>query len=114
MTILIPSAVEKWELISPLIVPLMMRSNLTPSFTQLIFRVADGIGKCITPFFAYYMITLAFLEKYNTKDNVKITVFGTLKLIFPTILLFLGLWLLILLGWYIIGLPTGPSIYPAL
>ena len=101
-------------LVSPLIVPLMMRTNIAPSFTQLVFRVADGVGKSITPFFAYYMIMLAFLEKYNTKENNKITVFGTLRLILPTVLLFAGLWLLILIGWYIIGLPTGPGIYPTL
>lgn len=114
MSILVPSVTTKWEIMSPLTVPLLMRTNITPSFTQFIFRVADGIGKCITPFFAYFMIMLAFLEKYNTKDNVKITVFGTLKLIIPTILLFIGVWLLIILSWYIIGVPTGPGMYSAL
>lgn len=114
MSILVPSAINKWEIMSPLVVPLMMRTNITPTFTQFVFRVADGIGKCFTPFFAYFMIMLAFLEKYNTKDNNKITVFGTLKLLIPTILLFAGLWLLILLCWYVIGLPTGPGIYSIL
>jgi aminobenzoyl-glutamate transport protein len=88
MTILIPSDTTKWGIISPLMVPLMMRSNIAPNFTQFVFRVGDGIGKSLTPFFAYYMITLAFLEKYNTKENVKITVFGTLRLLMPTLLLF--------------------------
>ena len=114
MSILMPDTQSKWNIVSPLIVPLMMRTNIAPSFTQLVFRIADGVGKSITPFFAYYMIMLAFLEKYNTKENNKITVFGTLRLILPTILLFAGLWLLILVGWYIIGLPTGPGIYPTL
>ena len=30
---------------SPLIIPLFMRSNITPDFTQLIFKSADGIEK---------------------------------------------------------------------
>lgn len=111
MTVFMPSAEQKWALASPILVPLMMQANLTPSFTQLVFRIADSIGKSITPFFAYFIVMLAFLEKYNTKENVKITVFGTLKMILPTILLFAGLWLLIILGWYITGLPTGPGIY---
>lgn len=114
MSILIPSAVTKWGIISPIMVPLMMRSNIAPNFTQFVFRVGDGIGKSITPFFAYYMIMLAFLEKYNTKENVKITVFGTLRILLPTMLLFAGLWLLILVGWYVIGLPIGPGIHPTL
>lgn len=114
MSILIPSAITKWGIISPIMVPLMMRSNIAPNFTQFVFRVGDGIGKSITPFFAYYMIMLAFLEKYNTKENVKITVFGTLRIVMPTMLLFAGLWLLILVGWYVIGLPIGPGIHPTL
>lgn len=114
MSILIPSTVTKWGIISPIMVPLMMRSNIAPNFTQFVFRVGDGIGKSITPFFAYYMIMLAFLEKYNTKENVKITVFGTLRILLPTMLLFAGLWLLILVGWYVIGLPIGPGIHPTL
>lgn len=114
MSILIPTTLTKWQIISPLTVPLLMRSNIAPSFTQFVFRVADGIGKSITPFFAYYMIMLAFLEKYNTKENVKITVFGTLKLILPTILILAGIWLLILVGWYIVGIPLGPGIHATL
>lgn len=110
ITIFIPSVHTKWGLMAPLTVPLMMRANVTPSFTQFIFRVADGIGKAFTPFFAYYIIMLAFLEKYNTRENNKITVFGILKTILPTVLLLAGVWLLIIIGWYLIGFPTGPGI----
>ncbi len=112
MSILIPSAITKWEIVSPLLVPLMMRSNVTPTFTQFVFRAADSIGKSFTPFFAYYIITLAFLEKYNTKENTKITVFGTLHTILPTVLLFALLWLGILVIWYAVGLPTGIGMRP--
>ncbi|MEG0021727.1 MAG: AbgT family transporter [Bacilli bacterium] len=111
MTILIPSVTTKWELASPLMVPLLMKSNITPNFTQFVFRTADGIGKCFTPLFPYYIITLAFLEKYNTKENNKITVFGTLKMIMPTLLLFTVLWLVIILSWHMLGIPLGPETY---
>ena len=114
MSILIPSASTKWLLAYPTFVPLMMKSNITPDFTQFIFRAADGIGKAITPMFVYFIVMLAFLEKYNTKENNKITVFGTLKMILPCVLLFAGLWLLIIIGWYVIGLPIGPGTYPTL
>ena len=110
MTLLIPSAITKWELASPLLVPLLMRSNMTPNFTQFIFRAADGIGKCFTPLFAYYAVLLGFLEKYNTKENNKITVFGTLRLLMPTLLSFVLVWFVIILGWFILGLPLGPEV----
>lgn len=114
MSILIPDISTKWLLAYPTFVPLFMRSNITPDFTQFIFKAADGIGKAVTPMFVYFIVMLAFLEKYNTKENNKITVFGTLKMILPCVLLFAGLWLLIIVGWYIIGLPIGPGTYPTL
>ena len=54
---------------------------------------------------------LAFLEKYNTKENNKITVFGTFRIMMPALLLFAGLWILIIMGWYIVGLSLGPETF---
>jgi len=114
VSILIPSTIIKWSLASPILVPLFMRSNITPDFTQFIFKVADGIGKSITPLFIYFIVMLAFLQKYNTKEENKITIFGTIKLMLPSILLISGIWLLIVIGWYIIGLPIGIGTYSTL
>ncbi len=50
-SILLPDTVAKWELMSPTLIPLFMRSNITPDFAQFIFKVSDGIGKCFTPLF---------------------------------------------------------------
>ena len=86
-----------------------MKANITPDFTQFIFKAADSVGKGLTPFFVYYIIMLAFLEKYSSKDNNKITVFGTLKTIRSTVLIFLVVWLLIVIGWFIMSLPLGPD-----
>lgn len=114
ISILIPLTLSKWILMSPIVVPLFMRSNITPDFTQFIFKTADGVGKCFTPLFSYFIIMLAFLQKYNDDQNYKVTIFGTMRLIMPIVLLTFGLWLLIILGWYIIGLPTGIGTYPTL
>ena len=57
---------------------------------------------------------LAFVEKYNNNDSNKITVFGTLKLLRPTVLLFAVIWFLLIIGWFIIGLPSGPEAGPTL
>jgi len=114
ISIFIPNILTKWILMSPLIVPLFMRSNINPDFTQFIFKVADGIGKSITPLFAYYLIMLALVNKYNSDSDFKVTVFGTMKMILPVILMITGLWLLIIIGWYIIGLPIGLGGYPTL
>lgn len=112
MGIFIPSTVGKWMLMAPMIVPLFMRSNITPDFTQFIFKMADGIGKSMTPIYVYFIIMLGFIQKYN--EDKKVTIFGTYRLLMPTILIIAGLILLIIVCWFIIGLPLGTSTYPAL
>lgn len=107
MSILIPSTLTKWELLSPTVVPLFMRANITPDFTQFVFKVADGIGKAITPFFIYFIIMLAFLEKYKKDEKQQISLFGTLKLILPVILMLSLVMIIFVVVWYIIGIPIG-------
>lgn len=107
--IIMPGTTEKWILFSPTIIPLFMRANITPEFTQFIFQVADGLAKGFTPLFGYFIIMIAFLEKYNTDENEKITIFGTLKVMLPTMLMIVLVWLIIIIGWYIVGFPLGPK-----
>ncbi len=111
MSILKPDLITKWQLLSPTVIPLFMRSNITPNFTQFIFKVADSIGKCITPFFIYFIIELSFLEKYRVNDKKQISIFGTLKLMMPTISLIALTWILLIVIWYIIGIPIGVGTY---
>lgn len=111
MSILIPDLIAKWQLLSPTVVPLFMRSNITPDFTQFIFKIADSIGKCMTPFFVYFIIEMAFLEKYKSDENKKFSIFGTLKMMMPTILMIGLSWILLLVLWYVIGMPIGVGTY---
>lgn len=114
VSLLMPGTLEKWKLMSPTIIPLFMRSNITPGFTQFIFKVADGISKAITPMFAYFIVMLAFLEKYNNDEKNQISIFGTIKQVLPIVLLMAGLWLLIIVLWYIIGIPIGVGVISTL
>ncbi len=106
ISVLIPSSVTKWMLASPVIIPLFMRANITPDFSQFIFSVADGIGKSMTPLFIYFIVMVAFLQKDNYTSN-EVTIFGTYKIIFPVALMMAGLWILILSCWFLAGLPLG-------
>lgn len=107
MSILLPGTIEKWKIASPVMIPLFMQSNISPAFTQFIFRVADGVGKAFTPVFAYYIIMLAFLEKYKTSEKNQISIFGILKDLFPIIMIMAIAWLVLIIIWYILGLPIG-------
>jgi len=106
MSILLPGDLQKWSLISPILVPLFMRGNLTPDFAQFVFKAADSVGKVITPLFIYFIIMVGFIQKYNVKEN-KVTLFNTMKLIWPIIIAMIIFWLLILIIWYVAGLPLG-------
>ena len=77
------------------------------------FKAADGISKCFTPINSGFIIMLGFLNKYNQEDD-SVTLFGTFNKLRSTILLFLLVWLLIITGWYLIGLPLGNGVYPTL
>ncbi len=110
MGIFIPTSVDKWILIAPIIIPLFMRSNITPDYTQFLFNIADGVGKAITPIFPYYILMLGLIEKY--KDEMSF--FKIFKTILPTTLLTAGILLLILIGWFLIGLPLGINTVPTL
>ncbi len=114
MSLFIPGSITKWEIVSPIAIPLFMRSNITPNMTQFIFKAADGIGKSLTPVFIYYIITLAFIEKYRVSEKNQVSVFGTLKMILPVILIMAMVILLIIILWYIIGLPIGIGTYSTL
>lgn len=111
--IIIPSTETKWNLIAPLTIPLFMRSNIAPEFTMFIFKGADGFAKCLTPLSGGFTIMLGFLKKYNQEDEA-ITLFGTLGKLKSTIALFAIVWLLILSGWYLVGLPLGYGVLPTL
>lgn len=112
MGVLIPSSVQKWVLLSPVIIPLFMRSNITPNYTQFLFGIADGVGKALTPIFPYYILMIGLVEKYKTTEDV--TFYSMLKMLLPTILVIAGILFLLLVGWFLIGLPLGINTLPSL
>ena len=104
MSILIPSALTKWNLASPVFVPLLMRSNINPAFTGYLFMAADAVGKCLSPIYIYLIIMIGFLYKNDKNDN---NIFGTMKHMMPILWLLMLSLLVIVLGWFLIGFPIG-------
>ncbi len=107
MSFLIPDTYTKWQLLAPTVVPLFMRANMTPDFVQFVFKAADSIGKSFTPFFIYFIIILAFLEKYKVDKEEETSIYGTLKLIRPVALLLSFTIILLVMLWYVVGIPIG-------
>ena len=107
-TILIPSSTSKWLIISGTAIPLCMNAGLTPEFTQTIFRFAESATMGLTPLFAYYVIYLAYLEKYNQTEK-PINLFKSIKYQLPYAVLTAISLLVLIIVWYITGLPIGIS-----
>lgn len=68
--------------------------------------------KGITPLSTFFVIFVAYLNIYNKDQDNPIGIFAAIKMVMPYCLIISLTWLLLLIGWYIIGLPIGPSVYP--
>ena len=113
-TIFVPVASTKWAILAPVIVPMFMTSSMTPEFATAVFRAADSSVKGITPLFSYFVLLIGFLQIYNQKKEQTITLTDAMSLMAPYTIAFAILWLVIILGFYIIGLPIGPGVSPML
>ena len=60
----------------------------------------------LTPLATYYVIYLAYLEKYN-QNTKPINLFKTLRFQVPYSVAVLVILLALVIVWYIIGLPLG-------
>jgi len=110
-TIFVPASEVKWYILSSTLVPIMMQAEMTPAFVQTVFRFAETSVMNITPLLAYFIVYLAFLEKYNQSDK-KIKLSESIKYQIPYTLIIGVTLLVLLLVWYIIGMPIGINSFP--
>lgn len=106
-TFFVPTASTKWAMLSPVIVPMFMQSSMTPEFAEAIFRAADSSTKGLTPIFSYFVILIGFLHIYNKRKNDVITITDAMSLMVPYTIFFTILWIVIILAFYIVGIPIG-------
>lgn len=109
--IFVSSLSTKWTLFVPTLIPLFMKSNITPEFTGAIFRLASSLTNMITPIFPYFVVFLGFIGLYSKND---FSIGKCYKLIMPYFIAITILWLFIIFGWYILKAPIGPGVYPTI
>lgn len=103
----VPIASTKWAMLSPVIVPMFMQASMTPEFAMAVFRAADSSVKGLTPLFSYFVILIGFLHIYNKRKNDVITIADAMSLMVPYTIAFACLWFVIILAFYIMGIPIG-------
>ncbi|MBR2828809.1 MAG: AbgT family transporter [Bacilli bacterium] len=111
---LLTSPTSKWMIFAPTVVPMFMQSNISPQFAQIVMRAGDSMTKGFTPLLASFVIYIGYLNIYNLQKDKPYTIKKSLKLISPYFLLISLTWILLIVGWYIIGLPIGGGVFPTL
>ena len=102
----------KWAIMAPVFVPMFMRLGMSPELTQVAYRIGDSCTNIIAPTMPFFVLTVAFFQKYDKKAGIG-TVVSTML---PYSLCFLLGWILLFVVWYLLGLPLGPGspmFYPA-
>ncbi len=95
----------KWAMMAPIFVPMFMRLGLSPELTQAAYRIGDSCTNIISPLMPFFVLTVAFFQKYDKKAGIG-TVVSTML---PYSIAFLVAWLLLLVAWYLLNLPLGPG-----
>lgn len=110
----VPSTIAKWMIISPVLVPAMMQINLSPQYSQFIFRAAESMTNGITPLLPYFIVYLGYLNIYNREEKKVYSIRDGINIMMPYMIILSVTWIAIILLWYLVGLPLGPSVYPTL
>ncbi len=105
-TIFLPSPVTAWSILSGVMVPVFMNSGLTAEFAQLVFRASESVACGLTPIMAYFVIYLAFLDKYSEEDK-PLSLTSSIKNLLPYAGACTAIWLTILILLQVLGIPFG-------
>jgi len=100
------SASAKWAIFAPIFVPMFLSLGYFPAFTQLLYRIGDSTTNCLSPLYPYFPLLLGWIAD-NDKSKAKV---GTvLSLLIPYANFLLIGWIIMLVIWYVLGLPVGPD-----
>jgi aminobenzoyl-glutamate transport protein len=105
LDLVLGSASAKWAVMAPVFVPMFMLLGYSPELTQAAYRIGDSVANIITPLMSYFPLVVAFAQRYDKKAGIG-TVMATML---PYSVTFFVLWTLLLVFWYLVGLPLGPG-----
>ena len=83
-----------------------MNAGLSPAFATVVYRAGECVTYGLTPIMAYFVIYLAFMILYDNNEEGD-GLFGNMKYILPYAGLTAIMWIVLLLAFYITGMPLG-------
>jgi aminobenzoyl-glutamate transport protein len=105
LNLFIGSGSAKWAMMAPVFVPMFYHIDLSPALTQLLYRIGDSITNGISPLYTMFPLILGWVQQYDEDAGIG-TVAG---LLLPYAIFTFIAWTILLILWYLIGLPIGPG-----
>ncbi|MDK2871498.1 MAG: aminobenzoyl-glutamate transport protein [bacterium] len=105
INLFITSGSTKWAFLAPVIVPMMYYLGYSPEWTQLLYRVGDSSTNSFTPLMTYFPIVIGYASIYKKDVGIGTIISRT----FLYSLVFLVTWIVMIVVWYLLGLPVGPG-----
>ena len=107
LDLIMPGSLAKWAIFAPIFVPLFVRLGVPAQTLFAAYRVADSPMNTLTPLMVYFPVIVTFAQRYDRKFGV-----GSLvALMLPYAVAMLIVWVILLLLWFVLGIPLGPG-YP--
>jgi aminobenzoyl-glutamate transport protein len=105
LNLFIGSGSAKWAMMAPVFVPMFYHIDLSPALTQLLYRIGDSITNGISPLYVMFPLILGWVQQYDEDAGIG-TVAG---LLLPYAIFTFFAWTILLIAWYLIGIPIGPG-----
>jgi len=105
INMLMGSASAKWAILAPIFIPMFMIMGYSPELSQVVYRIGDSVTNVISPMMSFFALIIAFIQKYDSKAGIG-TIIATMV---PYSLAFLLVWIILLVGWLLLGIPLGPD-----
>lgn len=110
LSMFIASGSAIWSVLAPVFIPMFMMLGYHPAFAQIVFRIADSSVLPVAIVSPFVPLFLGYLQEY--KKDAKLGTYYSLILPYPIVIFVF--WTLLLVVWYLLGLPIGPGVFPRL
>ena len=107
LNVFLGSSSAKWAMLAPIVVPmfLLLEPPIPPAVSQLAYRIGDSTTNGISPLYPYFPLALGWIREYRKDAGI-----GTLIRLLLPYAVFTGIaWILLLIIWYLLGIPVGPG-----
>lgn len=99
------SGSSRYLIFGPVFVPMLMQLGVHPAMTQMVHRMGGSLANHLSPLNSFFPLLLALGQKYDRRMGIG-TVFSAML---PFTIGYAIAFGILIGGWFILGLPTGPG-----